>query len=164
MYPDVSSDYLTIAPQPTANVRKEFLRRWRVPGDELHTNVPGVVSGSAFSATMEDRMWWGTNVNMNSEPIRFAGGLWSMYDKSDLRAVSGDFVKIQSLSIRYNLAEELCRSLRIKAAYVGLAGTNLYTFCNRRLKGQDPATQDGTAPTINMSLRPTYSFNLNVSF
>ena len=37
-------------------------------------------------------------------------------------------------------------------------------FCNKKLKGQDPATQDGIAPTINMSLRPTYSFNLNVSF
>ena len=34
----------------------------------------------------------------------------------------------------------------------------------KKLKGQDPATQDGIAPTINMSLRPTYSFNLNVSF
>jgi hypothetical protein len=164
MYPNVSSEYKTIAPQPTANVRKEFLRRWQNPGDEQFTNVPGVVSGTTFDNTLGNRGWYNQQTNMNGEPIAFASGLWQMYDKSDSRVVSGNFVKIQSASVRYNFPDELCRKFQIRAAYVGLAGTNLYTFASKKLKGQDPATQDGTAPTINMSLRPTYSLNLSVSF
>jgi hypothetical protein len=164
MYPNVSSEYLTIAPQPTANVRKEFLDRWRNPGDELYTNIPGVVSGSDFQSTFDNRMWWGDNQNIFLQPIQFADNIWTMYDKSDLRVVSGNFVKIQSMSLRYNLPENFCKKLSLRSAYLGLSGTNLYTFASSRLKGQDPASQDGTAPTINMSLRPTYSFMLNVSF
>jgi hypothetical protein len=164
MYPNVSSEYRTIAPQPTANVRREFLKRWQNPGDEQFTDVPGVVSGAAFDNTLGGRMWWNQQVNTNGESIAFADGLWQMYDKSDLRVVSGNFVKIQSASIRYNLSDELCQRLNLRSAYIGLSGTNLYTFASKKLKGQDPATQDGTAPTINMSLRPTYSLNLNVSF
>jgi hypothetical protein len=164
MYPNVSSEYKTTAPQPTANVRKEFLHRWRDQGDEQFTDVPGVVSGKTFENSLDGRMWWNGETNINGEPITFASGLWQMYDKSDLRVVSGNFVKIQSASLRYNVPDGLCQHLNFRSAYVSLAGTNLYTFANKRLKGQDPATQDGTAPTINMSLRPTYSFNLNISF
>ena len=164
MYPNVSGEFRTVAPQPTANVRKEFLDRWQNPGDELHTNVPGVISGDTFLNTLDGRFWWDNKTNMNGESIKFAGSIWSMYDKSDFRTVSGSFVKIQSVSIRYNLTDRLCNELKIRSAYIGMSGTNLHTFCDKRLKGQDPATQDGTAPTINLSLRPTFSFNLNVSF
>ena len=164
MYPEIASVYMTVGPQPTANVRKEFLNRWRKPGDELYTNVPGIISGTTFSNTTGNYMWWSTYQNMNSERIQLADNLWSMYDKSDLRTVSGNFVKIQSLSVRYNIPDRFRDLVKVRSAYVGLSGTNLHTFCHKRLKGQDPATQNGTAPTINMSLRPTYSFNLNVSF
>ena len=164
MYPDVNSNYATIAPQPTANVRKEFLNRWRQPGDERHTDVPGIISGSAFSNSIGNGMWWNSVQNMNAQNITFASGLWQMYDNSDLRTVSGNFLKIQSLSLRYNMPDKWSQSINIKSAYIGLSGTNIYTFAHKRLKGQDPATQDGSAPTINLSLRPTYSFSLNVSF
>lgn len=164
MYSNVDKNYGTIAPQPTANVRKEFIKRWTKPGDELKTDVPGIVSSSEFTKTLDKAMWWNGQLNANQGFIEFADNLWTMYDKSDLRTVSGSFVKVQSLSIRYNVPDDICKRLKINSAYVGFSGTNLHTFCGKKLKGQDPATQDGTAPTINMSLRPTYSFNLNVSF
>lgn len=164
MYGNVTSEYQTIAPQPTANVRKEFLDRWRQTGDELHTDIPGVISGNDFMNTTDNRMWWTSQKNVDGQDIKFASNIWSMYDNSDLRVVSGDYLKIQSVSVRYSFDEELCRRLKIKSAYVGLSGTNLLTVCSSKLKGQDPATQDGAAPTINMSLRPTYSITLNISF
>lgn len=164
MYPNVSSSYGTIAPQPTENVRREFLKRWSVPGDELHTDVPGIVSGKEFEGTMDSKMWWYLKKNQEGVSYAFAQNLWTMYDKSDLRVVSGDFVKIQSLSLRYNFPDVLCNSLNIKSMYLGFTTTNLHTFCSKQLRGQDPATQNGSAPQINMSLRPTFSFNLNVSF
>lgn len=166
MYPDVNNAYQSIAPQPTANVRREFLDRWRRPGDELHTNVPGILQASDYGKTLSGYMWWNQlqATSINGESLSLAQDLWNMYDNSDLRVVSGDFVKIQSVSVRYNFKDNFCRRLLLRSAYVGLSGSNLHTFASKELKGQDPATQDGVAPTINMSLRPTFSFNLNISF
>ena len=154
MYSNVSSRYGTIAPRPTENVRREFLKRWQVPGDELRTDIPGVVSGPEFVNTLHDKVWW-NNYNAKNEAgisYSFASDLWQMYDNSDLRVVNGNYVKIQSLSLRYNLSDKLCNKLNLKNCYVGFSATNLHTFCSKKLKGQDPATQNGSAPQINMSL------------
>jgi TonB-linked SusC/RagA family outer membrane protein len=164
MYPTANTTMVSIAPQPTVNVRREFLDRWRIPGDEKYTNVPGIVSLTDYTQTIGSQLWWSGQRNSKNEAYSFASSLWQMYDQSNLRVVNGDFVKIQSLSVRYNIPDKFCKSATIKSAYIGLTGTNLFTFCSDKLKGQDPATQDGVAPTINMSLRPTYSFSLNVSF
>ena len=86
-----------------------------------------------------------------------------MYDLSDLRVVSGNYLKLQSVTFRYNVHDKFCKKLGINSAYLSLTGTNLFTITNKKLKGQD-VTQSGAAPTINMSLRPNYSFTLNVTF
>ena len=157
LYPNIAARYGTIAPQPEENVRKEFLSRWRNPGDELTTNIPGIISDDEFQNTLSSS-WW------IDESYAFADNIWQMYDNSDLRVVSGDYLKMQSLSFRYNVPNSFCKKLYLKSAYIGFSCTNVFTLCNKNLKGQDPATQSGSAPSINMSLRPTYSLNLNVSF
>ena len=94
----------------------------------------------------------------------FAGSdIYAMYDLSDIRVVKGDYLKLQSLSFRYNVHDKFCKKIGIKSAYLSLSATNLFTITNKKLKGQD-VTQSGNSPTINMSLRPNYSFQLNVTF
>ena len=87
-----------------------------------------------------------------------------MYDNSNIRVASGNYLKMQSLSLRYQFTDDFCRKLLLKSAHVGFACTNLFMICDKKLKGQDPATQWGTAPQLSTSLRPTFSFSLNVSF
>ncbi len=158
MYPNVASGYGTIAPQPDKNARKEFINRWRNPGDEKYTNIPGTLSGSEFTNTLSSlTTWW-----MKDYP--FAANIWQMYDNSDLRVVSGNYVRLQSLSLRYNLPSKITKKVAMKSAYVSFYATNLFTICSKDLKGQDPTTQSGSSETINMSNRPTYSFSLNVTF
>lgn len=109
--------------------------------------------------------WWLKDAyNESVDRKKIAENIWQMYDYSNIRVVSGDYLKIQNVSIRYNLPEAICKKIHMKSAYVSLTGTNLHTFCSKKLKGQDPTTQSGSASTISMSLRPTYSFSLNVSF
>lgn len=86
-----------------------------------------------------------------------------MYDNSDLRVVSGNYLKLSSASFRYVIPDEFCKKLYLKSAYVSISGTNLFTVCSRKLKGQDPS-QSGTTNLINISVRPTYSLQLNVTF
>lgn len=88
-----------------ANVREEFLDRWQVPGDEKYTVYPSIISPSSpdyehyrlhYSAPQRA-------VGPNSGVPAFANNVWQMYDDSDLRVVSGNYLKLQSLSFSYRL-------------------------------------------------------------
>ncbi|MFR7875782.1 MAG: hypothetical protein ACLU4J_04920 [Butyricimonas paravirosa] len=101
--------------------------------------------------------WW------KGQSYAFADNIWQMYDDSDMRVVSGNYLKLTNISLRYNIPVQWLKKCYMKSAYVSLTGVNLFTLCHKDLKGQDP-NQSGTSPRINLSLRPTYSLTLNVSF
>lgn len=142
-----------VTPYPGMNVRREFVKRWRKPGDEKYTNIPGLVPDE-----LQKTVWWA------GKSYKFANyNYYSLYDYSDIRVVNGDYLKLQSLSLRYNVTDAICKRLGLNAAYVSLSGTNLFTIANKKLRGQDVTSQSGSAPTINLSVRPTYSLTLNIT-
>lgn len=147
--------YSTAAPLPEQNVNRAFLDRWRQPGDEKTTNIPGLLNGYAYQATMTH--------SSTGQPYQYANNIWQMYDNSDIRVASGDFVKLKTLDFRYALPDNLLKKSGIKAASVTLAGTNLYTFASKKLQGQDPE-QAGFNDIIQLSSRPTFSFGIDLSF
>jgi len=151
----IASGYATTSAYPQQNLRKEFVNRWRKPGDEAYTNIPGLqVSTNVINP------WW---QNFPVSSLQLGGSAYDMYDNSDVRLVSGDYLKLQSASFRYSFSESLMRKLKLTSAFVSLTGTNLFTLSNKMLKGQDP-TQSGSTPNINLSIRPAYTASLNVSF
>lgn len=152
MYPQGSS----AAPGPETNMRREFVNRWQRPGDEQYTSVPGFLASKEYEDTL-NKYWW------NGIPNQFAKDIWKMYDNSNLRVVSGDYLRLQNVSVRYVVPEKFCKKLLLKSAYVSLTGTNLFTICSKKLKGQDPS-QSGSSELVNLSIRPMYSMQLNVTF
>ena len=68
----------------------------------------------------------------------FGGSPYDMYDNSDIRVVSGNYLKLQSVSFRYNVDEKYAKSVGFKSAYISFTGTDLFTIANKKLKGQDP--------------------------
>ncbi|NML21680.1 SusC/RagA family TonB-linked outer membrane protein [Pseudoflavitalea sp. G-6-1-2] len=149
-----SGRYSNFRPSSQQNLRKEFLNRWRYPGDEQFTNIPGL-NGSAGNPLISD----GSGSSYDG-PV-FAQNYYQMYDFSDLRVVSGDYVKLASVTLKYLFSREFCSRIKAKSGSIGFTGTNLFTLASKALKGQDPS-QSGFAPSINMSIRPEYT--LNVSF
>lgn len=155
-----SGNYGTFRPSSQQNLRREFTQRWRYPGDEKFTNIPAI-QGEPLSVNTDEVAWWtgsGSTLVYN-----FATDYYQMYDFSDLRVVKGDYLKLQYISLSYRLTEDLCRKLNCKAAFVQLSGNNLFTIANKALRGQD-ASQSGSAANINLSVRPVYAVNLNISF
>ncbi|MDE7074816.1 MAG: SusC/RagA family TonB-linked outer membrane protein, partial [Odoribacter sp.] len=147
------TNYGTTTPKPNDNLRREFVNRWRKPGDENYTNIPGLNTVD----NAHGMPWW------NGKTHDFASNVYDMYDNSDIRVVSGNYLRLSSLSFRYNVDDSFCKKLGIKSAYINLTGTNLFTIANKKLKGQDPA-QSGSTPSVNLSIRPTYSCNLSITF
>ena len=146
--------------EPQNNVNRDFIDRWQHPGDELRTNIPALL-------TYNSAAYWKYNYQhysaLNDNIQTFATDYYQMYDYSDIRVVNGDYLKLQSLSLRYNVDDAICRRLGLSSAYVSLSGTNLFTVANKKLRGQDVTTQSGNSPTINLSLRPSYSLTLNIT-
>jgi hypothetical protein len=85
-----------------------------------------------------------------------------MYDYSDLRVVSASYLKLSSLSLMYELPKAWLAPCGISRLELNVSGSNLFTVCDRKLKGQTP-TQGGFT-TIQLSDRPSFSCGVSVTF
>ncbi|MBO9632988.1 MAG: SusC/RagA family TonB-linked outer membrane protein [Chitinophagaceae bacterium] len=154
-----SGNYGTFRPSAQQNLRKEFVDRWRYPGDELKTNIPALRGSDQLD---ESKYAW--FYKSGTQPLNyFALDYYQMYDFSDLRVVKGDYLKLKYVSIAYDFNRELCKKWNIKGATIQFTGSDLFTVADKALHGQDPS-QSGTAPNINLSVRPVYALNINLTF
>lgn len=143
------------------NIRKEFLDRWQVPGDETKTNIPSILSPSHPDYTKYVQHY-SAQSDGNDHIPQFASTIWNMYDNSDLRVVSGNYLRCSSLSLRYNFEPEFLEKTPFSNASISLSALNLFTISARELKGQHPSQQGFDA--ISMSVRPSYSLQFSVTF
>ncbi len=146
-------------PEATQNMAKEWVDRWKQPGDELKTDIP-VLEKDPFELAVT-----------GSSPYN-----GNMYDRSTLRTVKGDFVRLQNLSLAYDLFTPRLRANGIQNIRFMLQGSNLYTWRNSRLKGQDPEstgsmskysdTREGVVSFGNtfLPISRAYSLSLSVQF
>ena len=90
-----------------ANVNRDLLNRWMKPGDELHTNIPAVI-GQGNPAYWYYNMHWaqGGDSQITWKGAHIADNAWQMYDYSDVRVVSADYLKLSTLSLTYELTRQ----------------------------------------------------------
>lgn len=145
------------------NVRKEFTKRWRKPGDERHTQLPSLISPSdpAFG---ENRYHWSAATPAATQGFEaFADNYWMMYDNSNARVVSGSYLRLSNLALRYQFTRKQLKGLPFSNLAFDAAMTNVFTLKSSALEGQDP-TQSGFSLQTSLSLRPSFTFGLRVSF
>lgn len=145
------------------NVRKEFTHRWRKPGDERHTQLPSLISPSdpAFG---ENRYHWSAATPAATQGFEaFADNYWMMYDNSNARVVSGSYLRLSNLALRYQFTRKQLKGLPFSNLAFDAAMTNVFTLKSSALGGQDP-TQSGFSLQTSLSLRPSFTFGLRVSF
>ena len=102
-------------PNPQQNMSGEFVNRWRQPGDEAWAVIPSL---STESLSM--------NGLLGDREIEIADNMWQMYNQSDLRVVSGDFLRLRTAYLRYSLPERVCKTLKVQSANVRIEGNNLW--------------------------------------
>lgn len=146
--------------RPENNLSRDYLLRWMKPGDEAFTNIPAIIGNGNDSYYKYLNHW---SPNMNDIGIQtIADSYWDMYDYSDYRVVSADYLKLQTVSLSYEIPEQWLARFGLNRLELHVSGNNLHTWCDKKLKGQTP-TQGGFT-TIQLSDRPSYSFGLNVTF
>lgn len=147
--------------RPELNLSRDYLDRWQKPGDELHTNIPAIIANGHPSYFKYLNHW--STAGSGSDYINvIANSYWDMYDYSDLRVVSADYLKLASVNVSYELPQRLISSWGLSRLEVHASGNNLHTWCAKELKGQTPTQGGFTA--IQLSDRPSFSFGLNIAF
>lgn len=156
---NLTSGTLFNYPEPTQNLSAEWVNRWQQPGDETKTNIPRLESEPVISGLTDLSPYNGT-----------------MYNNSDLRTVKGDFVRLQNLSLSYDLYNARLRKAGIQNLRFMLQGNNLHVWKNSELKGQDPeatgsvmkysATNSANVSFGNtyLPLPRSYSFTFSLQF
>lgn len=142
-----------------SNLRREFLKRWIGPGDEKLTDIPSILSPE--SPDYNKYISHFSDITGGKIPP-FGNNAWRMYDLSDARVVSGDYLRLSSLSVRYRFDDAFLKKTPFSAASLSLNGMNLYTIASKELNGQDPMQAGFAVPQI--AVRPTFTFQFNVAF
>ena len=145
--------------RPEYNINREMLNRWQHPGDENVTNIPAVISPNSDSYYSYASHWSGFT---SGQVPTIANSLWEMYDYSDLRVVSADYLKCSSLSVTYSFSESLISHWALSRLETSFLVSNPFILCSNKLKGQTP-TQSGFTD-IQLSERPAFTLSLSVSF
>lgn len=140
------------------NLSRDYLNRWQKPGDELITDIPAFIGRLHPNYYKYLNHWSSTSDGIQE----IAESYWDMYDYSTLRVVSSDYLKLNTLSLSYQFPEKLISPWGCKRLELTVTGTNLFTICDKKLKGQTP--NQGGFSNIQLSDRPGFSFGLNISF
>lgn len=103
---------------------KEFYDRWLMPGDQQVTNVPSIMD--YYQAVLTD-----------ASPYNYP---YNNYNYSTERVARGDFVRLKSVSLTYNLPSSLLqRADFFKTASFTAAAINPWLiYADKKLNGQDP--------------------------
>lgn len=117
--------------------QKDLALRWRKPGDESTTNVPGLEYISDVSA--------------------------NRYKYSDLLVLPGDNVRLQQLSLGYSLPQQVLKGTPFKAASFSLAARNLGIIWRKNDQGIDPDYIQ-TNNYTNLPPSTNYFFTISTSF
>ncbi|WP_321518223.1 SusC/RagA family TonB-linked outer membrane protein [uncultured Bacteroides sp.] len=162
MYGSAASDGIYSANiRPDQNYSRDYLKRWQKPGDENKTNIPAIISSSSEDYEKYSQHY-STRPAYREKGQLIANSAWDMYDYSNIRVVSADYLKMQSISATYEFENKALARLKLQRLALTLSGYNLFTICDSALKGQTP-TQGGFT-TIQLSERPSFSFGINVIF
>ncbi len=117
LYPAFRTSYSDFDALP-----KEFNDRWLQPGDELKTNVPSIVD--AYQRYLVD----GTGAYP-----------YNNYNYSSARVADGSFVRLKTVSLSYNLGENILqKSVFNSLSVTALAANPWLIYSDPKLKGQDP--------------------------
>lgn len=145
-------------PYPGQNMGSDFVKRWRKPGDEKYTNIPALTD----EVYTVGGMYEGTGINKTNIMNNVSANYWQMYNNSDLRVVSGNFLRCRSISLTYLFDQAWLRKMYLKGLSVSVGVSNPFVIKPKGLQGRDPeqvTMGSGTIPP-----QQTYSFTMNVTF
>lgn len=146
--------------RPEWNMSRDYLNRWKNPGDEQYTNIPAIIGKNSDSYFRYQNHWSSSLTDDGIQEI--ASSYWDMYDYSNLRVASANYLKLSNIRLSWELPQVWMKQIGVQRLELTASGSNLFTLCAKELKGQTPV--QGGFTTVQLSDRPSFSFGLSVTF
>lgn len=140
-------------PSPSKNMSDEFVDRWRKPGDEKHTDIPKLT---------DERLTPPGLYYHNGGAATIGDNVYDFYNNSDLRVVSGSFLRCRSLSLAYYVPSTMLKHVHLRGASLSFSVSNPFVIKAKGLKGRDP--EQVTLGSGSIPPQKNFSFSLNVTF
>jgi hypothetical protein len=120
-------------------LQSDLAKRWRQPGDEAFTNVPGLSKqGYQYNSL-------------------------SRYANSDALVISGSNVRLQQIDLGYSFPFKTLEHTPFKSVNVNASVRNLGLLWRKNKDGIDPSYRTLNSYS-NLPPSPTYFMSLNLSF
>ncbi|MFT3827449.1 MAG: SusC/RagA family TonB-linked outer membrane protein [Chitinophagaceae bacterium] len=133
------------------SMSKVMKNRWIMTGDETKTNVPSILDKYTYDAYT--RLSTGTATS----PIY----AYNAYNYSDQRVAKGDFVRLKTVSLSYQLPQSLVQRMGLTMMQLSLVGNNIaLLYSDKNLLGQDPEFFNNGG--VAMPIPRQYTFSLKV--
>ena len=131
-------------PSPISNINRDLLNRWQKPGDEAHTNIPGLPTWPRGIA------WTLPNTDSGESPI-------PMWEKSDAMVVNASFLRCRNIGLSWQMKKEWCDKVHAKNLSVNFNMDNIFVIASKRFNGFDPELENSIMPR-------SFSLGLNIGF
>ncbi|MGJ1408282.1 SusC/RagA family TonB-linked outer membrane protein [Sphingobacterium thalpophilum] len=125
---------------PKFDLSADIANRWRQPGDEAFTNVPGLTVDIYSSYSLQ------------------------RYQYSDINVLKGDYIRLREISLSYGLPKSILNRLRVENVQLAGSVRNLGLIWTANKEGYDPDYVNLVGNTTNLRPVPSYNFSINVSF
>ena len=135
----------TSLPQASDNMSKEFVDRWRKPGDESRYGVKPAIP---------------TKDNIDHLTIVDGSTAYNydMYNNSDNRIVNGNFLRCNNISFNYTVPAKILKKMGIENLSVNAGMSNPFTIVSKDFKGIDPEVATGSSPLLK-----SFNFGINIT-
>jgi TonB-linked SusC/RagA family outer membrane protein len=135
-------------PTPDTNLPLYLNKRWRNPGDELHTDVPSI-PGERQEIFLPDRP-----AEMNGSQKN----IYEMYNRSTAQLAKGDYIRCSNIALSYDLPESVLDRIGVRRVALSASMGNPFVIAfDKKWDGRDP--ESGSWPARRIA-----SLGLNVSF
>lgn len=123
-------------PTPEQNVSRDLARRWRKAGDK--TNIPSIPTSEAY-----------INLPATASVASTERRLYDMYNNSDLRVASTDFIRCRSLALSYEFSQKWLSRIAAQRFVIKASMTNPFMWVSdSKWDGLDPETGDWPARRV----------------
>ncbi|MEO0552571.1 MAG: SusC/RagA family TonB-linked outer membrane protein [Bacteroidota bacterium] len=123
----------------------DLVNRWAVPGDEQLTDIPVILDNGVAQT--------------NGDVVL----AYQLYNKSTVRVADGDYVRLKTVRLSYQLPVSMLRRVGLNSGSVSLEGQNLaLLYSDDVLNGQDPEFFSSGGVALPQPRLITFSLNLGL--
>jgi TonB-linked SusC/RagA family outer membrane protein len=119
------------------DLNSDIDQRWRKPGDEAVTSVPGIQGSTGLSY------------------VRYING--------ENQIIDGDHIRFRELSLKYDMSDLIDRGF-VRGASITFSARNLGFFWRKNKEGLDPDFLPYTGTNMKLPAQAIYSIGFNVNF